>query len=90
MERYLVKVSGRVQGVGFRYFVQSTASLNKITGTVENCEDGTVRIEIQGEDDNINKFLYEIRKGNTFVHIDEMVTKKIEIIDKEKKFKVKY
>ncbi|URZ15068.1 acylphosphatase [Clostridium felsineum] len=90
MERYLVKVSGRVQGVGFRYFVQSTAGLNQITGTVENCEDGTVRIEIQGEDDNINKFLYEIRKGNTFVHIDEMVTKKIEIIDKERKFKIKY
>lgn len=89
MERFLIKVCGRVQGVGFRYFVQSTASTYNITGLVKNCDDGTVRIEVQGEDKVINEFLSKIRKGNRFVSVEEMAIKKISIVDNERSFKIK-
>lgn len=89
MERFLIKVCGRVQGVGFRYFVQSTATAYNITGLVKNCDDGTVRIEVQGEDKVINEFLSKIRKGNRFVSVEEMAIKKISIADNERGFKIK-
>lgn len=90
MERYLIKVCGRVQGVGFRYFVQFTASMYNITGLVKNCDDGTVRMEVQGEDQTINKFLSKIRKGDMFIKVEDMVAKKIQIIEDDKGFKIKY
>lgn len=91
MERYLVKVRGRVQGVGFRYFAQYTAELCKVTGSVKNCDDGTVRIEAQGEEKALNKYFEKIREGNNrFTKIEEMVTKKIDVVPDEKNFKIKY
>jgi acylphosphatase len=44
--RYLV--SGRVQGVGFRYFVEREASALGVTGTVRNLDDGSVEVQAQG------------------------------------------
>ncbi|MFL0250026.1 acylphosphatase [Clostridium neuense] len=90
MERYLVKVCGRVQGVGFRYFAEYTAASYDLTGYVENCDDGTVRMEIQGQEPGINDFLAKIRKGNTFVRVDDMVTKKLDIDPNERRFRIKY
>jgi acylphosphatase len=42
-------ISGRVQGVGFRYFVQDKASLLGVTGWARNLEDG--RVEVYGMGD---------------------------------------
>ena len=90
MERYLIKLCGRVQGVGFRYFAQYTAAEYKITGSVKNCEDGTVRMEVQGEEKVVNQFLLKIKKGNMFVKVEDVVVKKINIVEGEKNFKIKY
>ena len=53
MKRVSVIVSGRVQGVGFRYFVEDIAADMKITGWVRNLPDGTVEIDAEGEEDEI-------------------------------------
>lgn len=90
MERYLIKVLGRVQGVGFRYFAQYNASSYNITGYAQNCEDGTVRMEVQGEEKNIDKYLSIIRNGNRFVKVEEIVMKKIDVKNNEKGFNIKY
>ena len=42
-------VSGRVQGVGFRYRARYAASQLGLTGWVENEDDGTVTLEVQGD-----------------------------------------
>ncbi len=52
-----VIIRGDVQGVGYRYFVRKVAWKNKITGYVENIEDGTVKIICEGNENDIKNFL---------------------------------
>jgi len=64
-----VFVDGRVQGVGFRYFVKELASQLSLTGWVRNLEDGRVEILAEGEKNNILEFIDHVRIGprNAFV-----------------------
>lgn len=59
---YLV-ISGRVQGVGFRYFVVHKAIECTITGWVKNTPDGKVEIEATGEPENLNIFIDWMKTG---------------------------
>lgn len=56
-------VNGRVQGVGFRYFVKQTAQKYGITGSVKNERDGSVYISADGESENLDLFVEACRKG---------------------------
>lgn len=51
---------GRVQGVGFRYRAKRMADVLALTGTVRNREDGSVEMEVQGEDVLINEYIDRI------------------------------
>ncbi len=61
--------SGRVQGVGFRFFVQSTALKYQISGYVKNLFNGNVELVINDNSKNINAFLLEIRNGNGYSRV---------------------
>ncbi len=52
-----VIISGRVQGVGFRYTTYNLAESFDIQGTVQNMPDGTVKIVAEGENDEIESFI---------------------------------
>jgi len=56
-------VSGRVQGVGFRYFIQDTALREGVTGWVRNLPDGRVEARVEGEADAVNRVEVAIRSG---------------------------
>ena len=56
-------VSGRVQGVGFRYFTQKMAKKHEIKGMVRNLADGRVEIMAEGNVDDLLRFTLAIRKG---------------------------
>ncbi|GAA0740373.1 acylphosphatase [Clostridium oceanicum] len=90
MNRYLVNVYGKVQGVGFRYFTYYIAKSYKLTGWVKNCDDGSVAIEIQGKGTDIEKFLTKIRIGTPFSKVKKVDVIKIDIDKKEKKFNLTY
>jgi len=60
MRRVSVIYRGRVQGVGFRATARSIASRFEVTGWVRNEPDGTVRLEVQGEDDQVDRVLEAI------------------------------
>ena len=51
--------SGRVQGVGFRYFCQMNAAELNLTGYAHNLNNGMVEIEVQGSEEKINIFLHK-------------------------------
>lgn len=56
-------VHGRVQGVGFRYFVVREAQQLGLTGWVRNRPDGTVETEAVGDEATLERFVAAVRKG---------------------------
>lgn len=56
-------VSGRVQGVGFRYFVQRRAENAGLGGFVRNLPDGRVEFLLQGAADAVDTVIEQIRIG---------------------------
>lgn len=90
MVRYFIVVSGRVQGVGFRYFAQTVASMINLTGYAKNCYNGNVELEVQGDETIILKFIEKLRKGNGFCQVTDLSINVIEVIQNEDKFKIKY
>lgn len=73
-KRYRVVITGLVQGVGFRYFVQERAESLGVTGWVRNLRDGRVEAEIEGENDHINMLIDAMREGPTFSHVEKVTS----------------
>ncbi len=61
--------TGSVQGVGFRWRARQAASLYDCTGWIRNEWDGSVTMEIQGREADINKVLEAVREGR-FIWIE--------------------
>ena len=88
--RYAGKAEGRVQGVGFRMFVQQHAIDLGVTGWVRNMEDGTVDMELQGTQDKIDALEAAIREGNYFIHVAAFSLEAIPVVTDETSFKIRY
>jgi acylphosphatase len=58
-----IRVTGRVQGVGFRYSAQSTASFLGLHGFVRNLPNGDVYIEVEGDPIAVEDFIKWCRQG---------------------------
>lgn len=58
-----LEISGRVQGVGFRWFVRERAHALGIAGWVRNHADGTVEVVAKGREHAVEAFLTELRVG---------------------------
>jgi len=58
-----VLVSGRVQGVGYRYLARKHAERLGIAGWVRNLPDGRVEAEIEGEADTVAIMLHRLEAG---------------------------
>jgi acylphosphatase len=56
-------VSGRVQGVGFRYFVEEKALCLGLNGWVRNLRSGQVEVLATGEEEDIDRFLSALKRG---------------------------
>ncbi len=82
MVRKHIVFYGSVQGVGFRWRARNAAEHFSCTGWAKNEWDGSVRMEIQGEEENIDKVILAIEKG-TFVRIDDMDVKMLPIVERE-------
>lgn len=64
MKTTYICIEGKVQGIGFRYFTLQKAIKYNINGTVENnLVRKSVEVYCQGNDDDINLFMDELRKG---------------------------
>ena len=68
--RYLVR--GRVQGVGFRWFVEREAHILGIAGWVRNNNDGTVEVLAQGTRDQLSGLHSRLREGSRAARVDSV------------------
>jgi acylphosphatase len=64
MASWEMNAVGRVQGVGFRWFVKDCAQEYRINGYVKNLADGSVKILAEGDLVSLELFANAIRQGN--------------------------
>ncbi len=67
-----VRVWGRVQGVGFRYFAHDLARRLRLFGYVTNLPDGSVRAYAEGSRSSLEEFLRRMEKGPSSAHVREV------------------
>jgi acylphosphatase len=65
-------VSGRVQGVGFRYYVQDVAQREGVSGYVRNLPDGRVEAHVEGDLEAVTRVERAIRVGPSGSRVDHV------------------
>ena len=65
-------ISGKVQGVGFRYFVLRQAQELGILGWVSNKPNGDVEAFAQGEKADLEQFIAKVKKGPSFSRVEDV------------------
>jgi acylphosphatase len=77
METIKGMVSGKVQGVGFRYFLLQIAAGHNLTGYCMNTDEGRVNFVIQGENAAIEQTLIEIEKGPMGSKVEKLIKSRL-------------
>lgn len=83
-------VTGRVQGVGFRYFVVRTAGELGLTGHVRNERDGSVSVVAEGEPARLEAFEERLREGPPGAVVSRVTVRRSEASGSYARFQVEY
>lgn len=73
----ILKVYGRVQGVGFRYYAQKKAQELNLSGFVKNRPDGSVYIEVEGNSDKLEAFILWCEMGPSWARVSKVEKQQI-------------
>jgi len=65
-------ISGRVQGVGFRYFAQRSSAKHQIRGYVKNLEDGRVEVLAEGNAKAVEGFRHDLAAGPAYSQVGQI------------------
>lgn len=84
--RFLVR--GRVQGVGFRWFVERQAHILGIAGWVRNNADGAVEVFVQGTGEQINNLHAQLRQGPRAARVDTVEVSEVPVAQSLKNFRI--
>jgi acylphosphatase len=66
-------ISGRVQGVGYRFFAREAAAVEGLRGRARNLDDGTVEVIAEGDEDAIARFERALRRGPISARVEQVV-----------------
>lgn len=75
-----IYVSGRVQGVGFRYRTYYLAQGLSLTGWVRNLDDGRVEMELQGTEEAMNR-LFKSLQSDSYIRIEDCQVEYLSVTD---------
>lgn len=82
MRRHLnLTLSGKVKHIGFRFMTMQAAYKHGVTGYVRNKSNGSIYIEVEGEDENLQSFLDWCKTGPVGAEITEIDTVEAEMKD---------
>lgn len=73
MKRVRLIIKGRVQGVGYRAFVERAAGELGLSGWVRNRADGTVEALIEGDGAAVDAFIARCKDGPAMAHVSDVV-----------------
>ncbi len=78
MKAVKLKITGVVQGVGYRYFAYRLAHRYGVKGYVMNLPDGSVEVVAEGEEPNLSRFLEEVARGPASAIVENVMREDIE------------
>lgn len=78
MKTVSLTIKGRVQGVGFRYFVMRIAMQLGVNGYVKNCADGNVYVEAEADDSVLVQFIDLCSVGPSRSNVEDIVIGELE------------
>jgi acylphosphatase len=67
-----LKITGKVQGVGYRYSMFYAAKNYNVTGWVRNCSDGSVDAVVEGNEKDVREFVRWAWKGPSLCEVDNV------------------
>ncbi len=68
----ILNITGKVQNVGFRHHTVKQAENYGIKGFVKNKSDGSVYVEAEGGEENLDQFINWCRQGPTWARVDHV------------------
>jgi acylphosphatase len=86
--RVKITVSGRVQGVGFRYFIYHAAERLELTGYVKNLFNGDVEIEAEGRKEFLEELVRSAKTGPSGAHVKDIKVEWLEFKNKYDNFDI--
>lgn len=72
VKRVYLKIFGLVQGVNFRFFAKQMADSLNLAGRAKNEDDGSLMIEVQGEEEKLTEFVGYCQKGPKYASVREI------------------
>ncbi len=88
MIRKRIIFHGYVQGVGFRWRAKQIAESLRITGWVSNMADGSVQMEIQGTEAEIDRVVIGLQESR-YIDIRDIEVKKLPVDEEERSFRIR-
>jgi len=85
-----LNVSGRVQGVAFRWFTVKVGRALGLAGYAKNLVDGSVEIEAEGNKSDLDQFIEKVKTGPSISRVDHVKIEWAEPTNNFKNFNVKY
>ena len=71
-EQRVIRIHGKVQGVGYRFFATRVARRLGLKGTIQNNRDGTVDAVVEGEKNVIDDWIEELKEGPRYAEVTKI------------------
>ena len=88
--RQRLYISGRVQGVAYRFFARSTALQLGVTGFVRNLADGRVEVVAEATVDTWKEFVGKLEQGPTLSKVSSVVVEPTSLTEPFTTFEIRY
>jgi acylphosphatase len=85
-----IRVTGRVQGVGYRYYAMRQANEFGLNGYVKNRGDGSVEVQVEGEKEIIERYISFLEQGPSYSSVEQVDITYVPYLAKYDRFSVDY
>ncbi len=89
-ELRLIRIHGKVQGVGYRFFATRVARRLGLKGSISNQRDGTVEAMVEGEKKAIDEWIEQLKEGPRYAEVTKIDQETKEFTGRLGDFDVKF
>jgi len=89
-EQRLIRIQGKVHGVGYRFFATRVARRLGLKGSIKNLRDGSVEAIVEGEQSAIDEWIEELREGPRYAEVVNIEQESKDYTGKLPDFDVKF